>query len=146
MIADGKIIDAFWSETDGKMTSHFEAFARLLAVTRGRFFVHPIAGELPSLSLPGSLTELLTAACHWWRPLGLVIDQRLLDIGPLTLDKRRASELKRQTGKLFRKVVSALSKGATPADLVDAGISPNVVAHVLRELVKRSVVKDLPVA
>lgn len=146
MIADGKVLDAIWVEADGTMTAHFDAFARMLAVTRGRFFIRPLEGGLPNLNLPGSLTELLTAACHWWRPLGLVIDQQLFDIEPLELDKRRASELKRQTGKLFRKVVSALAKGATPGDLVDAGVSADVVAQVLRELVKRSVVKQLPVA
>lgn len=146
MIVDGQILDVIWLEPAGDMTAHFDAFARMLAVVSGRFYVRPLQGDLPNPNLPGTLNELLTAACHWWRPLGLTIDQRLMEIKPLTLDKRRSMELKRQTGKLSRKVVSALSKGRTPAEIVnDDGISAAVVAQVLRELVRHFAIREVPI-
>jgi ActR/RegA family two-component response regulator len=147
MIADGHVLDVIWTEADGTTTMHFEAFDRMLAVSRGRFFVRPLKGDLVEPALPGTLTELLTAACHWWRPLGLTVDQRLRDIGALSLDQRRTAEIKRQTGKLFRKVVSALAAGKTPVEIIDGGgVGEDVVAHVLRELVRRFAVKQLPTA
>lgn len=145
VVADGQIVDVIWTEVDGTTTLHFDAFARMLTVSRGRFFIRPLKGDIPELALPGSLTELLTAACHWWRPLGLTIDQRLMDIQPLVLEKRRTSEVKRQTGKLFRKVVSALAAGKTPSEIIiNGGLGEDVVAHVLRELVRRYAVRELP--
>jgi CheY-like chemotaxis protein len=146
MIADGRVLDAIWVEGDGTMTAHFDAFARMLAAKTGRFFVRPLEGEdTPNLNLPGSLTELLTAACHWWRPLGLKIDQRLADIGPIDIDRRRATELKRQAGKVVREVVSELSRGKSPQQVIEAKTaSRTVVAHALRELVRRFAVRELP--
>jgi CheY-like chemotaxis protein len=145
MTAGGRVLDVIWTEADGTTTAHFAAFARMLAVSRGRFFVRPVTGALLEPALPPTMNELLAEACRWWRPLGLTVDQRLRDIKPLTLDERRTAELKRQTGKLFRKVVSALAAGKTPAEVIDAGgVGEDVVAHVLRELVRRFAVKELP--
>jgi hypothetical protein len=66
-------------------------------------------------------------------------------IQSLALDARRTTELKRHSGKAFRTVVNALIKGDTPQSVIDGGIEPSTVAHVLRELVRRFVVSELPV-
>ncbi len=141
---DGKILDATWTETDGTVTEHREAFFRLLTVDRGRFLVTTLDEE-PKPAFSGAIGELLADACRWWRPLALTIDRRLPAIKRLELDRRRTGELKRQTGKLFRQVVAALAKYKTPKEIVESGIEPSVVAHVLRELVRRFVVTELPV-
>jgi len=143
-ITDGKVLDARWTEADGTETEHRDAFFRLLTVARGRFKVCRLDAA-PEPALPPSLGESLAAACMWWRPLGLTIDRRLPLIQSLALDARRTTELKRHSGKAFRTVVNALIKGDTPQSVIDGGIEPSTVAHVLRELVRRFVVSELPV-
>ena len=141
---DGKLLDATWTETDGTETKDRDAFFRLLTVDRGRFKISALTDE-PEQEFSGTIGELLADACRWWRPLSLTIDRRLPAIRPLELDRRRTGELKRQTGKLFRQVVAALAKQKMPKEIVEEGVDPSVVAHVLRELVRRFVVTELPV-
>jgi ActR/RegA family two-component response regulator len=140
----GTIHDVIWREGDGTETRQFDAFARMLAVSRGGFMVDECK-EMPDPSLPGTFGDLLTAACHWWRPLSLVVDQRLLDVQPLTLDRRRTAEFRRQSGQVHRRVVKALRSGVSPAQIIDEGVEAGVVADVLRELVRRFAVRQLPV-
>ena len=131
-------------EPDGAETGHFEAFARLLGAKRGRFLVSGLDDE-PKLALPGTMAELLAAACQWWRPLALKVDRKLCSISSVTLDPRRSSEFGRRTSKPMRQVVKRLSGGEVPAKIVRDMGDDALVATTLRELARRLAVVSLPV-
>jgi hypothetical protein len=143
LVADGQVRDARWVEVDGNVANHFEAFVRLLGAKRGRFVVADLA-EPPAAALPGSYGELLAAACAWWRPLAMTVDQRLAEIGPVAFDQRRAAEFARQASRPIRTVLKHLGKGDTPSQIMAAGIDEATVAGTLRELVRRLAVGALP--
>lgn len=142
-VGGGQLRDVHWIEADGTVTQGLEGFVRLLGVRRGRFALTALTTP-PEAALPGTLGELLAAACHWWRPLALKVDRRLNDIQPLELIPRRAAELRRGAAKPMRLVVKSLESGKAPAEVVSEGAPAALVSSAIRELARRLAVSALP--